>query len=167
MLLNWQRRGEALNLFSYINLFYPSSLPPAKWPRENGNPMNQVTETFLHNMKWADMQNPRKTSVSYTGTWSRVTTWLPWMLMGPTEGHCIYNTFMGAGDSVDIIDKKTLAYVAKNYPLYLEPPKTWVEPSLSSLERYAAEQQPAPVPAGQPVPRAPEPKAMSFMTKPV
>jgi len=166
LLLNWTHRGDTLNLFSYINLFYPSSLPPEKWPRENGNPMNQVTETFLYQIPWADMQNPKKTSVSYNGTWSRVTPWLPWMLMGPTEGHCIYNTFMGAGDSLDIIDPKTLAYVEKNHPKYLEAPKEWIEPSLSSLEWYAKEQTPAPVAAGQPIPRAPAPKAMSFMKKP-
>jgi hypothetical protein len=166
MLLNWQRRGDKVNLFSYINLFYPSSLPPEKWPRENGNLMNQVTETFLYTFDWADIQNPKKTSVSYGGTWSRVTPWLPWMLMGPTPGHCIYNTFMGAGDSLDIIDKKTLAYVEKNFPKYLEAPTEWVEPSLSSLEWFAREQTPAPVPPGQPVPRAPEPKLPPMFKKP-
>ena len=28
--LDWTRRGPSLNLLAYINLFYPSSLPPAK-----------------------------------------------------------------------------------------------------------------------------------------
>ena len=164
--LDWTRRGDTLNLFSYINLFYPSSLPPEKWPRESGNYFNRVTETFLYQIPWADMQNPKKTSVEYGGTWSRITPWLPWMLMGPTEGHCVYNTFMGAVDDINKIDRKTLDYVEKNFPKYLQAPEKWEEPSWSSLEWYAKEQTPAPVPAGQPVPRAPEPKLPAWFKKP-
>jgi hypothetical protein len=156
--LNWTRRGPTLNLFSHINLFYPSALPPAKWPRENANPFNQVTETFLYQIPWADMQNAKKTSVEYGGTWSRTTPWLPWLLMGPTPGHAQYSTFMGSYDDINRIDRKTLDYIQKNYPLFMTAPDKWVEPSLSSLELFARTQTPAPVPAGQPVPRAPEPQ---------
>ena len=156
--LNWERRGSTLNLFSHINLFYPSSLPPRKWPRENGNPFNQVTEMFLYQIAWPDMQNARKTSVEYGGSWNRTTPWLPWMLMGPTPGHCQYSTFMGAVDDINRIDRKTLDYVQKKFPLYMSAPDKWVDPSLSSLELYARTQTPAPVAPGQPVPRAPEPE---------
>lgn len=158
LLLNWTRRGDTLNLFSHINLFYPSSLPPAKWPRENANPFNQVTETFLYQIPWADMQDRRKTSVEYEGTWMRTTPWLPWMLMGPTPGHAQYATFMGSVNDIDRVDRRTLDYVEKHHPKYLKAPDKWEEPSLSSLEWYARTQKPAPVPAGQPIPRAPEPE---------
>lgn len=158
LMMNWTRRGPTLNLFSHINLFYPSALQPSKWPRENGNPFNQVTETFLYQINWADMQNRKKTSVEYVGTWSRTTPWLPWWLMGPTPGHAVYNTFMGAYDDINRIDRKTLDYVEKNFPIYMKAPDKWEEPSLSSLEWYARTQTPAAVPAGQPVPRAPEPQ---------
>lgn len=156
--LNWTRRGETLNLFSHINLFYPSSLPPEKWPRENGNVFNQVTETFLYQIPWAHMQDPARTSVEYSGSWTRTTPWLPWLLMGPTPGHCQYATFMGAYDDIDRLDRRLLDHVEKHHPLYLTAPDKWVEPSLSSLELYARTQTPAPVPPGQPVPRAPDPE---------
>ena len=158
LVMNWTRRGSTLNLFSHINLFYPSSLPPAKWPRENATPFNQVTETFLYQIGWADMQNAKKTSVEYSGTWSRTTPWLPWLLMGPTPGHAQYSTFMGSYDDINRIDRKTLDYVQKHHPKYLVAPDKWEEPSLSSLELYARTQTPAPVAAGQSVPRAPEPQ---------
>jgi hypothetical protein len=164
--LDWTRRGDILNLFSYINLFYPSSLPPEKWPRESGNYFNQVTETFLYQIPWADMQNPKITGVEYGGTWSRITPWLPWMLMGPTKGHCVYNTFMGSVNDINKIDRKTLDYVEKYHPKYLQAPDKWEEPSLSSLEWYARERTPAPVPAGQPIPQAPEAKLPAWFKKP-
>ncbi len=170
--LDWTRRGSTLNMMSHINLFYPSALQPAKWARESGAPFAQVTEMFLYNIDWAEMQDAKKTSVEYHGVWSRSTPWLPWMLMGPTPGHAQYYTEMGAVDDINKIDRRTLDYVQKKYPKYLQAPATWEEPSLSSLEWYAKEQKPAPVVAGQPVPRAPEPelpawfKAMMAAQKP-
>jgi hypothetical protein len=65
---------------------------------------------------------------------------------------------MGAVDDLSQIDPKLIAYVERNYPKYLQAPEKWEEPSLSSLEWYARQQQPAPVPAGRPVPRAPDPE---------
>lgn len=156
--LDWTRRGDTLNMMSHINLFYPSALQPAKWSRENGSPFNQVTEMFLYQIDWHDMQNPKKTSVQYHGTWTRTTPWLPWMLMGPTSGHAQYATFMGAVDDINRLDRRTVDYVQKHHPKYLSAPEKWEEPSLSSLEWYARTQQPAPVPPGQSVPRAPDPE---------
>jgi Protein of unknown function (DUF1838) len=151
---NWTRRGDRLNMASWINLFYPSALQPSKWPRESAQPFAQVTEMFMYQIDWAKMQDPKRTSVEYDGTWSRTTPWLPWMLMGPTDGHCQYHTFMGAVDDINKIDRKTLDYVEKYHPKYLVAPDKWEEPSLSSLEWYAKERTPAPVAAGQPVPLA-------------
>ena len=157
MILDFKRHNNRLNWFSHINLFYPSALQPAKWPRESGSPFNQVTETFLYQIDWRDMQNARKTSVEYNGTWTRTTPWLPWMLMGPTTGHCAYQCYMGAYDDINQIDRRLLDHVEKHYPKYMTAPEAWSDVSLSSLENYAREQKPAPVgPEGPP--RAPAPE---------
>ncbi|MEM9879559.1 MAG: DUF1838 family protein, partial [Pseudomonadota bacterium] len=150
--LKFARKGDMLHLYRHINLFYPSALQPEKWPRENGNEFNQVTERFAYQIPWADMQNPNIGSVTYHGTWSRTTPWLPWMLMGKTEGHIAYSIFMGAVDSIEQVNPKVVEYVAAKYPKYLVAPEKWEEPSWSSLEWYAKEQTPAPVVAGQEAP---------------
>jgi hypothetical protein len=160
--LDFRRVNNRLNLFSHINLFYPSALQPAKWPRESGSPFAQVTETFLYQIDWRDMQNARKTSVEYAGTWSRTTPWLPWMLMGPTPGHCQYSCFMGAYDDINMIDRKVLDYAEKKFPKYLTAPDKWEEPSLSSLEWYSRQQKPAPVGPEGPK-RAPDPELPAWM----
>lgn len=157
-ILPFTRRGDVLNLYSHINLFYPTALPPSKWPRESGSPFSQVSENFLFHINWADMQDPKKTSVEFGGTWSRITPWLPWMLMGPTEGHCLYQCFQGAYDDIEKIDRKVLDYTEKHFPLYLTAPDTWEEPSFSSIEHYANRRQPAPLPADGSVPFAPPPE---------
>jgi len=154
MLLDWERRGNHLSLARRINLFYPAALQPDKWPRESSGKFNRVSELFLYNLKWDEMQDASITSVEADGVWNRITPWLPWMLMGPTPGHCFYSCFFGAVDTLDYVDPVMLEYAARHYPKYFEAPETWEEPSLSSLEWYAREQEPAPIIDGV-VPTAP------------
>jgi hypothetical protein len=91
-----------------------------------------------------DVEDPTKTSVSYNGTWNRITPWLPWMLLGAKPGHCLYVGDMGATDSLDVVPKDILAYCEKNLPKFLSAPTEDYGPSLSSIEN-CARQQPAPV----------------------
>ncbi len=153
--LNWERRGDMLLMAQRINLFYPSALQPEKWPRESGGVFNRVTENFLYQIDWNEMQDPNGTVVKTNGSWNRITPWFPWMLMGPSEGHIVYNCFMGSGSSLDIVDQVALDYAEKTHPKYLEAPNEWEDPSLSSLEWYAREQTPAPLPASGEIPVAP------------
>lgn len=159
---DWRRSGDRLQMYSGIHLFYPAALQPAKWPRENAQPFNQVSEMFNYEIDWNALQDRRRTSVEYTGSWFRTTPWLPWMLMGPTPGHAQYVTRMASFNDMERIDRRLLDYVEKKMPLYLTAPDRWVEPSLSSLEHYARERQPVAVPVGQPVPRAPDPELPSW-----
>lgn len=158
--LDWNRMGDLLMLSARINLFYPAALQPDEWPRESSGKFNRVSEMFLYQMSWDEMQNPEITGLELAGSWIRITPWLPWMLMGPSEGHCTYTCFFGSTNSLDGIDPIVLDYAAKHYPKYLEAPKEWVEPSLSSLEWYAREQKPAPLPADGTVPTAPKPPSI-------
>ena len=156
--LDWSRKGNVLNMAQRINLFYPAALQPDKWPRESGSRFNRVTEMFMYQIDWNEMQNPENTTVKTNGTWSRITPWLPWMLMGPSDGHICYSCFMGSGDTLDLADQVALDYAEKTHPKYLKAPDVWEDPSLSSLEWYAREQTPASLPADGKIPTAPAAK---------
>ncbi len=145
LLLNWREAGDnKVFLHSSIHLFYPSALQPEKWPRESSGPMNQVSEMFVYVIDREDLADPARTSVQYSGAWSRITPWLPWMLMGQAEGHCYYDCKMGGYDDMSVVSPKVVEYAKKHYPKYFDAPTEWVEPSFSSLENYAREQKPAP-----------------------
>ena len=133
----------------HINLYYKAALQPDKWPRESAGPMNRVSEFFTHVVKLDDLQNPDKTSVVHTGTWMRVTPWLPWMLMGQAPGHIMYHSTVQSFDTLDGFKPNVRAYMEKNHPHMLEaPPRSyWDKPNLSSLEVYALTEKPAPLPA--------------------
>ncbi|MDX2221943.1 MAG: DUF1838 family protein [Rhodospirillaceae bacterium] len=147
--LNWREIGGGLvTALRNINLFYPSALQPEQWPRESAGKMAQVSETYTFVVKLADLQNPDLTSVTYGGSWSRVTPWLPWLLMGQAPGHIVYHSTTFNGDDLKYVKPKVVAHAQKHHPHMLEPPSedSVAKPNLSSLENYARTQKPAPVP---------------------
>jgi hypothetical protein len=144
-ILKWaETPGGMLSTMQQVNLYYPAALQPEKWPRESAGPMNQVTEIYTFTVNAADMQNPAKTSVICNGTWSRVTPWLPWMLMGQAPGHILYSSLTANFDDLNMAKRNVVDYTLKHYPQMVTPPEQWSDVSLSSLEMYARQQQPAP-----------------------
>jgi hypothetical protein len=146
-ILPWYQHGDLAEMEIHIHLAYPNALQPDKWPRESSGPIVQVSEFFAHHIKVADLQNPKLTTIDYTGTWNRITPWLPWMLMGQRPGFCQYACFMGTtSDLEQVLSRQVLDYANKNYAKYFEAPTEWSDAhSLSSLEHYALRAKPAPV----------------------
>lgn len=143
--LPWKETGDGtIAMRTGIHLFYPNALDPKKWPRESAGKMNRVSEMFSYVINRDYITDPSKSSVTYSGAWSRITPWLPWMLMGQADGHIYYDCMMGGYNDLSIVSPKVLAYAEKNFPKYFEAPNKWTEPSFSSLENYARQQKPAP-----------------------
>ncbi len=145
-LLPWQEvSDDKVMVHRDIHLYYPSALQPDKWPRESSGKMNRVSEMFSFVVNRADLANPELTTIEHAGSWHRITPWLPWMLMGQAEGHCNYNCVQGAFNDMRMLSPQVRAYAEKHHPKYFEAPTEWIEPSLSSLEWYSREQEPAPL----------------------
>lgn len=145
LLLNWSLFTEdTVALDSDIHLFYPSALDPVGWPRESAGSMNRVSEFFRYFIRREDAENPELTHLPHNGVWSRITPWLPWMLMGQAPGHIFYMGRFTSIENLDPVPQDVLARVRAEYPKYLVAPEKWEEPSLSSLENYARTEKPAP-----------------------
>ncbi|MBM4191519.1 MAG: DUF1838 domain-containing protein [Gammaproteobacteria bacterium] len=146
-IMPWYQHAGWADMEIHIHLAYPNALQPDKWPRESSGPLVQVSEMFAHHVKVEDLQNPKLTTLDYTGTWNRVTPWLPWMLMDQRPGFCQYACFMGTIRNLDeVLSRSVLDYAEKYYAKYFDAPTEWSEDrSLSSLEHYALRQKPAPV----------------------
>lgn len=145
--LDWSVVADGLaSLERHIHLYYPAALQPDKWPRESAGKMNRVSEYFTYCLPLADLQNPKKTTVEHTGTWVRVTPWLPWLLMGQSPGQILYHSTVNSFNDHGGFKPKVLAHMQKYHPEMLEPPEksSWEKPNLSSLEVYARDQKPAP-----------------------
>ena len=142
--LNWGViNDDTLTLDSDIHLYYKNALDPAVWPRESAGPKVRVSEMFRYFIRRQDAENPALTHLPHNGVWSRVTPWLPWMLMGTAPGHILYMGRFASIKTPEQAPPAVLARVRERYSKYLVAPDTWVEPSLSSIENYARTQKPA------------------------
>ena len=127
--------------------------------------MNRVSEHFIYTCKRKDVLDPTKTHIPHVGSWSRITPWLPWMLMGQAPGHVSYFTTFGTLEGgVKDLKPDLVAAAREISPKYLSAPTEDYGPSLSSLENYAREEKPAPVPAGW-APPQPPPAPQPFARK--
>lgn len=154
-------------LHNGIDMQYPNALQPDKWVRESSGVMNRVSEHFIYVVQKADVENPHLTHIPHIGAWSRVTPWLPWMLMGQAEGHVNYFAhFQTIPDGEKGLPADLVAAARAMDEKWLHAPTEDYGPSLSSLENYAREQTPAPVPAGWTPPKPPPPAAPLPAKKP-
>jgi hypothetical protein len=141
----WYQHGDWLEMQMNLHMAYPNPLQPDEWPRESAGPMALASELFTHHVKAEDMQNPEITSLDYRGSWSRVTPWLPWMLMGPQPGHCSYTALMSTCTHPgDVLSRSVVDYAEKHYAKYFEAPTIMEGESLSDLQHYAIQREPAP-----------------------
>ena len=146
MLLPWKvTKEDTVALATDIHMYYPSALQPAEWPRESSGKFVRVSELFRYVIAKADLEDTSLMSVEFSGSWTRITPWLPWMLMGQAPGHIVYMGTMGGYDNLDMLSDPVRGYAEKHHSKYFDAPKKWEEPSLSSLEDYARTQKPAPV----------------------
>lgn len=146
-ILPWYQHGDWLEMQFNLHMAYPNPLQPDEWPRESAGPMVQASEMFTHHVKAEDMQNADITSLDYRGSWSRLTPWLPWMLMGQEPGNCSYGAFMSnCAHPGDVLSRSVVDYAEKHYADYFEAPERMEGASLSDLQHYAKDQTPMPLP---------------------
>lgn len=158
-LMDWlEGPNDTLIVNTDIDMIYPNALQPQKWPRESSGVMNRVSEHFIYTVKRADVENPNLTHIPHVGAWTRVTPWLPWMLMGQAPGHIMYfTTFETLPGGLKELPADLVAAARAMDEKWLHAPTEDYGPSLSSLENYAREQKPAPVPDGWSPPQPPAP----------
>jgi len=143
----WTEIGPYVFSNFEIHASVPSELQPDEWPMESSGPMTRVTEMFQRTVRASDLADSSLTSVPYTGTWMRLSSWYPWMLMGQAEGHMAFRADMAKLNGPDEIPAAFLEKANQKHAAYLEPPSldSWGQPNDSTFNTYMRERSPQPV----------------------
>jgi hypothetical protein len=141
-LLPWHFVGSnAMSAFD-VNLDWKSPLDPAVWKRESPGERVRVSEYQQWRVDANELVDRSVPSLKPYGSWNRVATWLPWMLMGQKPGHLFYRSHTLKLNRVEDLPPDVLAYTEKRFPKYLTAPDKWVEPNVSSFEMFARDRKP-------------------------
>ena len=139
------QQGTAFSLLE-VHTAFPNPMTPKEWPRESAGPVNRTSEMFNRAASYAELADPGLPHVYSTGTWVRVSPWLPWMLMGQRKGHLMYRTFMQRTGSASSLPPQLFNYMSKYFPDFLSAPSpnSWGSPNDSSFLVYMKKRSPAP-----------------------
>jgi hypothetical protein len=144
--LGWQSFDEKLFSTFEVHTAFPNELKPDVWPRESAGKVLRIAEIFQRVANLADVENPDITSADYSGTWTRIGPWLPWMRQADADGSLLFRTFMTKLQSVDQLPADLKAIAEERLPEYFQAPSadTWGSKNDSSFSVYARENEPLP-----------------------
>ncbi|MGK0441673.1 MAG: hypothetical protein ACJA0N_001474 [Pseudohongiellaceae bacterium] len=123
----------------------PTILQKDQWPREYPGPTTKISEMFMRQFDTADLLNPKLDSIPNMGSWCRVSTWFPWMLMGELPGEVVFRTHsVKLNNGMDDIPKQLREKIEKTAPEYFKAPpqSTWGTPNESSFVNYLRDRKP-------------------------
>ena len=139
----WLVMGDNAVVDFGVNTAHEAVLKPDKWPRESHGEMTQVLEAIQIHTRVSELVDPKQTAVQATGSWQRISPWLPWMLMGQRPGHLFYKTVTRRmSEGVEGLPRHIREYTAAHYPDYFTADTEWREPNVSSYEVYEREMKP-------------------------
>ena len=144
--LGWETFGDKLFSTFEVHTAFPSELTPEKWPRESAGKVLRIAEIFQRIASLAEVENPATTSADYSGTWTRVGPWLPWMRQGQADGSLLFRTFMTKLSGIDQIPAGLRKITEERLPEFFQAPpaSSWGSKNDSSFSVYAKESTPLP-----------------------
>lgn len=144
--LGWHTFGDKLFSTFEVHTAFPSALDPETWPRESAGKVLRIAEIFQRVANLAEAENPDLTSADYSGTWTRVGPWLPWMRQGQAEGSLLFRTFMTKLGSIDELPAGLRKITEERLPEFFvaPPPESWGSQNDSSFSVYVQENEPLP-----------------------
>ena len=143
----WDIMGDiAVNNFE-LHMAHPTIFKKEEWPREYPGPTTKISEMFLRQFKTADLLNQKLDSIPAQGSWFRVGTWFPWMLMGEAKGEVAFRTHALKLGGIDDIPKRLLKKIEATDAEHLQAPpaSSWGTPNESSINNFIRARKPAPV----------------------
>lgn len=144
--LRWDNFGDKLFSTFEVHTAFPSELTPEEWPRESAGKVLRIAEIFQRVASLAQVEDQDATSADYSGTWTRVGPWLPWMRQGQADGSLVFRTFMTKLKTIDEIPADLRKIAEERLPEYFQAPAadTWGSKNDSSFSVYARENDPLP-----------------------
>ena len=114
-------------------LFTPAQMTRSEYPLYSSGNIDQHAELWGIKGRKSEILDPSITSASCVMSWSRVAGWLPFMEMGANPGSMVFHSHsMKLLNGIDDLPRYILDYTTKHYSKYLEAPKEWLGPVMTS-----------------------------------
>ena len=114
-------------------IFKPAELTRSEYPMYSSGDIDQHAELWGIKGRKSEILNPDITSASCVLSWTRIADWLPWMQMGANPGTMSFHSHsMKLMNGAEDLPRYILDFTEKNFPKYLEAPREWLGPVMTS-----------------------------------
>ncbi|KAJ1483835.1 hypothetical protein T484DRAFT_1799010 [Baffinella frigidus] len=127
--LHYEESGG--NIYFPVDIFlaYPNPMTAVEYPWNSMGPLFQAAEMYSFTADARLVKDPALASVSYSGSWTRVGQWMPWMEMGQTPGWLVFSTISQKLASFDDLPPHIKEAVERRAPKYKHAPSSFEEPN--------------------------------------
>lgn len=124
--LDWHQAGERIWMSRYSSGIYAKHpLNAEEWPLEFAGPDLLYSEKTTNNGLIREMADPAIVNASSTYSMSVGMLWWPWLLMGQTPGHLVWNTNGVKMSSLDRIPSATRQMIESVHPYLFKSGAPW------------------------------------------
>ena len=142
--LPWVRQGDRMVVSLDTRSVIDSPLSPIQWRRESSGLRVSLTEFASHSALLADLTSSKLTSAPSVGTTTRLSPWLPWMMMGPVPGQVILRCQTRKAPGMAAIAPQLREFAARRFPDFLQVPSEadYALPTETSWSVFSRERKP-------------------------
>ncbi|MGB1875295.1 MAG: DUF1838 family protein [Rhodospirillaceae bacterium] len=124
--LDWHQAGERIWMSRYSSGVYAKHpLNAEEWPLEYVGPDLLYSEKTTNNGLIREMADPSIVNASSTYSMSVGMLWWPWLMMGQTPGHLVWNTNGAKLSSLDTIPDATRQMIESVHPYLFKSGAPW------------------------------------------
>lgn len=143
--LDWHQAGERIWMSRYSSGVYAKHpLNAEEWPLEFVGPDLIYSEKTTNSGLISEMADPSIVNASSTYSMNVGMLWWPWLLMGQTPGHLVWNTNGAKLSSPDMIPTATRQMIESVHPTLFNRGEPW-EGRFSLWTDYPKMRKPVPV----------------------
>jgi hypothetical protein len=124
--VNWSQAGERIWTSRYNSgSFGKNPITAENRPREFAGPDQFYSEKVTHSGLIGEIADPSVINASATYALNACTLWAPWLLMGQTPGHMVWNSCGVKLSSPDMIPTQRRRMIEAVFPTIFDPVEPW------------------------------------------
>jgi len=138
----WIRSGDQVWLDEIGSGSFENPIDPNMWPMESAGKQVHYGSSTSYIASAEEVFNPNSNYANYSMSWSSITPWEPWLLMGDTPGFAQWRATGRKLSNFNEASNGILKHVRKAQPNFLDNGRPW-EGYKSSWKSFMADRKPA------------------------
>lgn len=138
----WVQSGDQVWIDELGSGSFDNPIDPVNWPKESAGQRVHFGSTTSYIAKASEVLDPDNDYANYTLSWSSITPWEPWLLMGNTPGFVQWRATGRKLSHFSQAPEDILEHARQSQPNFLDSGRPW-KGNKSTWRSFMSERRPA------------------------